>query len=63
MPKGVAMDKHGKLFQTGDTVIGPYGSAKVVQIPKPTDSAFREVWLWNRKKGNHKVWTMKIVKG
>lgn len=62
MPKGAAMDKHGNLFQTGDNVVGPYGTAKVVQIPKPPASGTRYVWLYNKAKGRHQVWTMNIVK-
>jgi hypothetical protein len=60
MTRGISVDKHGKLFKTGDTVIGPYGSAKVVQISKAGVEE-RRVWLYNKKKGNHKVGTFEIV--
>lgn len=55
------MDKHGNLFRTGAKVIGPYGSARVIQIEAPSDGP-RYAWLYNKAKGNHRVWTMNIVK-
>ncbi len=63
MPKGVALDKHGRAFQQGETVIGPYGSATVVQIDSPkVVNGNRRMWLHNSRKGNHRVWTTDVVK-
>lgn len=56
------MDKHQRLFQAGDTVVGPYGTARVVQIEKATDNPIRKVWLYNKTKGKHQVKTTDVVK-
>lgn len=62
MPKGVALDKHDRAFQLKDKVVGPYGTATVVQIEKASDKPGRKVWLHNRRVGNHQVCAIDIVK-
>jgi alpha-tubulin suppressor-like RCC1 family protein len=60
MPKGVAVDKNGRLFKTGDKVSGPYGEATVVQIEKAKVDV-RRVWLYNKRKGRHQADTVEIT--
>ena len=54
MPRGVAMDKNGKLFKTGDkvhcSVNKRYGT--VVQIEAASDKSSRNIWVQTPGKEN-----------